>query len=157
MTISATAIIPSGLVFNVPAVQRAVEACLDDLATQVKTDFEATVATWDDPAPFAVIAKPGLREIFTGQAVYAMLNKGTRQHTITPRGRALVFQVPYQAKTAPRVIGSRSAGVGGQTVYSREVQHPGTAPREWDQAVAEKYRQIIGPVMQRYLNGALRP
>lgn len=152
----AIAIIPAQL-FNVPAVRSAVDTTLDRLADETLIDFQATVATWDDAPTFAVTSASGQRVVSTDHQVYRMLNRGTRAHVIRAQtARALVFQVPYQAKTAPRVIGSRSAGVGSSTVYTREVHHPGTAARAWDQAIAEKYQGIIGPRVQQAIGEAVQ-
>lgn len=156
VTYRAIAVLPQSA-FSAAAIQRAVEGALDELAANVQADFQATVATWDDAPSFVIRKRPSVREIATGQRTYVMLNAGTAPHTIrVQQARRLVFQVPYKAKSAPRLIGSGPGARGNTTVYARDVHHPGTAPREWDQVIAEKYRGVIAPTIQQAISAAVR-
>lgn len=139
----------------VAALTAAVEKALDNMADLVQADFHTTTASWDHQPQFTITRATAKRIISTGDRIYTMLNVGTRPHTIVARGRALVFQVPYRAKTAPRVIGSGGGGKGNQQVFTREVSHPGTEAREWDQAIAEKVQLSIGTVMQAAISAAV--
>lgn len=139
----------------VAALTAAVERALDNMADLVEADFRTTTASWDHQPQFTITRATFKRIISTGDRIYGMLNVGTRPHTIVARGRALVFQVPYRAKTAPRVIGSGGGGKGNQQVFMREVSHPGTEAREWDQAIAEKFQGLIANYMQSEINKAL--
>lgn len=153
---SALAIVPRQLI-NVAAVRSAVVGCLDDTATAVEEDFARTTATWSHDVPFTAVVQSWTRIVLTQEAIYNMLNKGTRPHTIAPKGRALIFQVPYSAKSTPGVIASRSGGPGGQTVYSRApVQHPGTEARGWDTTIAETYLALFPVRMQQAITGAVK-
>lgn len=155
---SALAIVPRQLI-NVAAVRAAVRGALDDTADDVERDFNRTTASWSHDVPFTTVVQTWARIVMTQEAIYNMLNKGTAPHEIMPRSaRALVFQVPYQAKSTPGVIASKSGGTGGQTVYTRgPVQHPGTAPRQWDQTIAETYLAVFPVRMQAAITGAARP
>ena len=154
---SALAIVPRQLI-NVGAVRAAVVGCLDDTATQVETDFKTTTASWSHDVPFTTVVQGWTRIVLTQEAIYAMLNKGTKPHVIMPKSaRALVFQVPYSAKSSPGVIASKSGGGGGQTVYTRQpVQHPGTEARAWDKTIAETWLALFPVRMQQAITGAVR-
>lgn len=154
---SALAIVPRQLI-NVAAVRAAVVGCLDDTATQVETDFKTTTASWSHDVPFTTVVQGWTRIVLTQEAIYALLNKGTKPHVIMPKSaRALVFQVPYSAKSSPGVIASKSGGPGGQTVYTRgPVQHPGTEARAWDKTIAETWLALFPVRMQQAITGAVR-
>ena len=154
---SALAIVPRQLI-NVGAVRAAVVGCLDDTATAVETDFKATTASWSHDVPFTTVVQGWTRIVLTQEAIYSMLNKGTKPHVIMPRNaRALVFQVPYSAKSTPGVIASKSGGPGGQTVYTRgPVNHPGTEARAWDKTIAETWLALFPARMQQAITGAVR-
>lgn len=154
MAFSVIAIIPPPL--PVAALIAAVDRMLDNMADLVEADFRTTTASWDHQPQFVVTRATAKRIITTGDSIYGMLNVGTKPHTIVARGRALVFQVPFKAKTAPRIIGSGGGGKGSQQIYTREVSHPGTEAREWDQAIAEKWQGLIGRYMQDAINAAVR-
>lgn len=154
---SALAIVPRQLI-NVGAVKAAVVGCLDDTATEVEKDFGRTTATWSHDVPFTTVVQGWTRIVLTQEAIYAMLNKGTKPHVIMPRNaRALVFQVPYSAKSSPGVIASKGGGPGGQTVYTRgPVNHPGTEARAWDQTIAETWLALFPVRMQQAITGAVK-
>lgn len=80
-------------------------------------------------------------EGFTVGDLWKALDKtGTRPHVIRPKkqGGKLAFQAGYQPKTRP--IG-RSGGPGrssGPTVFARQVNHPGFAPRHFSRVINKK-------------------
>ena len=153
--VNAIAIVPK--LIPVAALKAAVDACLNETANQVRDDFQRTTATWTHDVAFTVVTRPWERMILTQDAIYGYVNKGTRPHTITAKGRALVFQVPYAAKSSPGIVASRSGSKGGQTVYTRQVNHPGSAARDFDKTIAETYLALFPARMQQYLRAAVRP
>ena len=72
---------------------KSIQNALNEQAMAVKVDFEVTVQTWNDPASFTITTpSPYMREIGTNDAIYSMLNAGTKAHTILPkRGKTLRF------------------------------------------------------------------
>jgi len=151
-----TVIIPNGPIFNLARQRRAIVATLDTVSDGIKTDFDTTVGTWQHKASFR-IAKRGefVREITTGDAIYSMLNEGTREHLIFPRNsKVLRFTTPFRAKTIPRSISSGPGSKGSTVVWSHGVVHPGTAPREWDQTIAEKWQAMVARLFQQAIDEA---
>lgn len=67
---------------------------------------------------------------------------GTRPHTIQPKqqGGRLAFRTGYQPHTRPI---ARSGGPGqatGDTVFARQVQHPGYPPRKFSEKINKRLR-----------------
>lgn len=115
---------------------------LREVAEEAKDDFERTVATWKDKPEFEIEERPRSFAVVTDDEKYNWVDKGTRPHIIRPKnGNYLAFQGGYQAKTTPRVIGSRPGGSSGPTVYSQEVHHPGTEAREFSKTIYNKWQQ----------------
>lgn len=111
---------------------------------QARRDFKSTVASWDKKPTFFV-RRTGNAEFIeivagTDSEFYAMLDQGTRPHTITPVvKRILSFNPNYVAKTQVGILKARPGGsVGGQVALARKVLHPGTEARNWAILIAEK-------------------
>jgi hypothetical protein len=117
----------------------AITNTLNSTALEYQGDFEVTPQTWSDKPVFAV-ASPTLytRAIGTDDAIYTMLNKGTRPHIIRPKGGGvLVFRTPFRVQdpaTLDRVAGRSEGAEPGD--HAKPVNHPGTAPRQWDTTIA---------------------
>lgn len=150
-------ILPKGLVIDAKAQQRAITNALNAAAKGIKADFGVTAQTWSDKPTFTTSSLgPYVREVSTDDPVYSMLNEGTRPHEIRPKaGKVLRFQTPFRSKTVPREIRSRKGATGKNEVFSRGVHHPGTAPREWDQVIAEKWDRQLGAIFQRSIDSEL--
>ena len=137
--ISLVAITPSKLVFNAPALRRAVETALDNISGDIKSDLEATTADWHAPPLWAIVEAPDRRDIVTQDAIFHYQDKGTRAHVIMPRSaRRLVFQVP-----------------SGVTVFAKKVNHPGTKPQNFTLKTALVWQAKVGPVFQAYIGGVV--
>lgn len=147
--------------FDVRAVTRAVEEQLDETAQAVRSDFLATVATWSGKGGkprFGVKKTRFNRVIYTESQKYAYVNDGTRPHVIAPKSKAvLVFKASYQAKTAVRTIASQAGGGSGATVFTRkEIHHPGTEGRHFDEAIREKWEGRLPRDMQAAIDAEVR-
>jgi hypothetical protein len=156
MPVPSSVIKPDKPIFSLSAQRRAITATLDTVSDGVKTDFDATTATWQHKAT-ARISKRGefVREIVMSDAIYGMLNAGTREHLIFPKNsKILRFTTPFRAKTAPRSISSGPGSKGGNVVWSRGVIHPGTEPREWDTTIATKWQADAPRLFQQAINEA---
>ncbi len=76
--------------------------------------------------------------------IFEYVSGGTDPHVILPKnGTRLVFKTGYNAKTEPGSLTSKPGGSFGPTVAAKEVNHPGTKAREFEEQVAEKYRDIF--------------
>jgi hypothetical protein len=58
----------------------------------------------------------------------------------------------YRPKSAIRTIGSTGGGQSGGIVKLKRVKHPGTDAREFDEAIAEKWRELFPRTLQRALD-----
>ena len=95
----------------------------------------------------------------TSDEIYGYVNDGTPPHPIpkVPKiSGSLAFQWggkgSYKAKTAPRVIGSTGGGPTGPMVFPKQVQHPGTKARNFDDEIQKKWT----PKFKRHMEKAMR-
>lgn len=150
-----TVIIPKKLSVDPVKMRRAITNALQSTAMGIKADFDVTAQTWSDKPTFVIGSPtPWTRTVSTDDANYTRLNEGTRPHIIRPRaGGALVFRTPFRSKTVPRQIGSGPGRQGNSQVFTRgPVNHPGTAPRQWDQVIADKWDKQFATIMQRSID-----
>lgn len=146
-------LIPKGLVFNAPKLARAVENTLEAAAKDVKVDFGVTTQTWKQKPEFTIERKTAERIVSTQDEIYGYVSEGTRPHVITARGRGgLVFGVPSSPKTHVRAIGSGRGSRGTTIVHARQVHHPGTEAREFEEVIGAKWEKQLPIVMQRALD-----
>ena len=139
----------------------AYEGALRAEAESIKKDFDATMTTWEHKARFFIRTTSRKNylsmTIYTKDAVYAYVNYGTKPHVIRPKkARVLRFQSGYSAKTRPGFIGSSPGGSSGDTIFAQEVHHPGTAPRGFDKAIAEKHERSFKARMDAAMAKAAR-
>ncbi len=159
MTTKVKAIIPKKLA-NV--FKAALKTVMMDVSDDMLKDFEKTTQTWEHDVLFEQEDKlnsvPMSVTVFTEDEVYAYVNNGTRAHPIVPiRAPALVFQGgTYTAKTMPGVIGARSGGPSGPTVFRQSVFHPGTEARDFDKTLAEKWQSKFNKMIYDALTDAAR-
>lgn len=140
------------------------------IAKDVLSDFEKTTATWSEKNKprfrKEIIYNPnaiGFR-VFTVHRIYTYVTRGTKPHRIKPRRRnksgMLSFRWAgpgsYRAKTTPGVIGSQGGGASGPVVKSKGVNHPGTAPRDFDIVLAKQWQPTYQQRMQAALNKGLK-
>ena len=146
-------IIPKDLAFDPQRMERTINNGLDGAAKAAQVDFNVTTQTWDHDVEFTIEEAPGERIISTDDEIYGYVNDGTPAHIIEAKnGKSLAFGVPHKAKTAVRVIGS-SAGSRGTTIVKRKrVRHPGTDAREFDETIAQKWRDLLPVTLQRSID-----
>lgn len=139
--------------YDLAALERIIENTLNETAAAAKVDFEVTQQTWSNKHAFVIRKKKNIREIFTDSEIYGYVNDGTRPHKIrTKTASTLAFQANYRAKTVVRRIGSRQGGSSGPTVFAREVNHPGTDGRHFDEEIAVKWGKELPVQMQRAID-----
>jgi hypothetical protein len=80
----------------------------------------------------------------TDDKIYGYVDRGTRAHTIQPRGAGypLRFQSAYTAKTTPGVLGSGQGGPSGPFVAAYRVRHPGTKARRFSELILKEVRPM---------------
>lgn len=146
-----TAILPTESLLDVEGFTKAINDALDTAALWVQSDFNQTVATWQNNKPEFPISTPFefARDIQTENEVYGWVNNGTPQHEITPRtSKTLRFQRPFAPKTQKNVIGSYAGNRGDTVVHAKRVtqgilgrEFDSTIQREWDEE--ERLAKII--------------
>lgn len=151
------AILPTKPVVDTAKMRRAVTGALDTGAKEVQADFNRTTASWRHGVDFTVrTPQAWVRDIFTEDDIWQMLNAGTREHLILPkRGKMLAFGTPFRAKTVPQSLSSGPGSVGGNRVFSRGVIHPGTDARDWDLVVAVKWIDVFPSRMRDAIRSVL--
>lgn len=146
--------VPASFFADLRRAARASQNGLDAAAKGVQADFAATTRTWNHQPEFTITApSPDRRLITTDDAVWSMLDDGTRPHTIRPRfGKVLRFAAGGTPKSRRRYLGANKGSTGTQLVYARGVDHPGTEAREWSTAAQEKWDTQLPIVMQRAID-----
>lgn len=148
---------------SMSAFEKALVEAANRVATGIKEDFEATVATWSEetkPAFTKSVEAEGkfivVRVEATGNdEIYRYVNDGTKPHLIPKGGPGtLAFSEGYTAKTAPGVIGSRSGGSSGARIVRKtQIKHPGTEARNFDKIIAKKWQSLLAKEFGRAFAG----
>ena len=138
--------------FNVPAGDAAKEKALDELAREALALLEKPTRTWQHKTVFVLRVNQNNRSIATSDKIYTYVDKGTPAHTIrAKRARYLSFQPGGRPKTKPGIIASYLGADGKGWVRKEEVQHPGTAPRNFSRIIqariqkrfAARFKQVL--------------
>lgn len=131
-----------------PAKHKAALAKAIDKTTKVAlSDFKKTTKTWKRQPAFIYIAAQQAGTALEGATgtdneIYGYVTHGTRPHIIRPRrAKRLSFQTGYRPKTRRRILGSRQGGASGAWAYAKEVHHPGTEARQFEEEIAAR-RQL---------------
>ena len=151
----ASIIKPRGSVFKPQQMERAIQNTLTGVAKDIAVDFGVVTQTWQHKPSFKVSSPDQYsRQIATDDEVFGMLNVGTRPHTIKPKSARgiLRFTTPFQSKTLPNQIMSRTGSKGQNKVVARVVHHPGSAARNWTKVIADKWQAQVGVIFQRALD-----
>ena len=154
MKLRITAIKPKPIDPDVYA--KEIEHEYDLLAKDIKRDLEAITRTWVHKVKFNVrkTRRSGMLGITvtTSDKIFGYVNFGTEPHVIKPKkSSVLAFQSKYKAKTRPGWIGSQPGGPYGETVFAKEVQHPGSEARKFDVAIAQRRQKTLQSRMNRRL------
>lgn len=129
---------------------------MQDAAQDARADFEQTTATWQHQPVFEVKAFGDGFAVGTRDAIYGYVDKGTRAHLIRARrARFLHFAPGGRAKTSPARLRSGSGSAGSGDVFARQVQHPGTAARQFSKLIGAKYRAQLKQYVARRIREAM--
>jgi hypothetical protein len=129
-------IVPSGLVFNAPALRSAINLAMDSIADGIKEDLAAHTDNWNAPPQWVIVSAGDRRDIITQDLIYRFQDKGTKAHVIMPKSaRRLVFQVP------------------GGTAFARKVNHPGNKAKNYTVLTAAAWQAKVAAVMHAYIAG----
>lgn len=124
---------------------------------------ERVVQDWETDVAFTgTIVSESDRIVLTvgptgdGADIYKFVDQGTRPHTITPKSAPrLAFQAgTYIPKTKPigQIVSGGGQVQGGELVFAKQVNHPGTKARQFSETIAED----IGTDFQREAENAFQ-
>ena len=103
------------------------------------------VASWEHKPDFKAMKKVtrGAAKVYVYPAgenkkYWIWVSRGTKPHVIRPkRAKVLAFPSVYQPKTTARGPGYKGPGKSsGPTIFAKEVHHPGTKARHFEEAWA---------------------
>lgn len=144
-------------------VRKEIQSVMNDAKKSILRDMEKIVADWDSDVGFQArnIIKPNYIAINvfpTGKdkKVWGWVNDGTSPHTIRAKNSPyLKFRSGYQPKTAAKPARYNLSGGGqatGQWNKKVSVQHPGSQPRNFEEAIGKDYQ----PEFRRIAENAFR-
>lgn len=164
MQFKLTPILPRPL--NVSGLKQALIDGMRDVGQRIREDFEDTTKTWnhqpkfDPPFPIPRVA---LDEITvtteTEDQVYGWLDQGTKKNYPIPRVpgvKSLAFPSQFIAKTSPGIIGSGVGFSGGDTVFRKQIIHPGVEARNFDETIAKNNKSNFKITMEQAMSIAAR-
>ncbi len=133
------------------------------VGTAVKKDYEKTTRTWKHKPKFEVsvsLKQPGPTLIVeTDDEIYRYVDKGTKPHLIfagiytgKSSKKALSFPVRSAPKTRPGMLRSMPGFKSSAKVARPYVQHPGSKPRGFEEAIGK----IWTPKYKRWMEAAMR-
>lgn len=128
------------------AIDRVERYMRTDASSDVEALFRKTTDGWSDKPrwerDFKRTGRSLEANIYTTDEIYTLVNLGSPPHTIRPRkaGGLLRFQEGYRSATKPRFIGSQAKRRFGNWREQTVVNHPGFDAREFDKAIAKRYK-----------------
>lgn len=149
--------VPKSIAGDPRKLARAVANGLDGAAEGALIDFKATTDTWQHKPDFS-IQEPSAdtRVVGTDDDIYGYVNEGTKPHVIVAHGKVLAFPGSgFRPKSRVKVIGSNKGSKGSGVVFTKQVNHPGTEARAFDETIAEKWRKQLPKIMQRSIDAEL--
>ena len=136
------------------ACANALNAC----AKGAKADFGTTTQTWNTKPEFKIDeSQQDRRVVGTGDDIYGFVDEGTRPHLILPRRakRLAIIGINSRPKTRPGFIGSVQGGRDNTNVYTKHVNHPGTAARKFSVAIRDKWSKQMLVVFEKAIQSAM--
>jgi hypothetical protein len=147
--------------FNTAAVRDAIDSEIEAVANDMLLDFELTTATWEQDVKFEkmIEVKKDRQEIFVGtdNKIYRFVDKGTKRHKIRPKkaGGTLAFPSMFIPKTSPGKMVASFGQSGGDTLFAKEVNHPGTKPRKFSKNIQKKWIKLFPKRMDKAMKRAV--
>lgn len=138
---------------------RVLRDTLEREAKDVKKDLDKTVKTWRNKPTFTIKVARGKSRlgvtVTTNDKVYSYVDQGTKPHPIRPKKASVLrFRTGYVAKTKPGRLISRGGGAKGETVFAKEVLHPGSKPRNFTKLVARRGQKRVQKRIDRAIKKA---
>jgi len=154
-------VLPPAKPINEKRLLKALETACNQTLRSMQKDFQKTTRTWNTPVTFVVVKMtPNGQDLEgatgTDNKIYLYVTRGTKPHIIRAKnGKVLSFPSKYRAKTRRRVIRSYTGGGSGARRYAKEVKHPGTQAREFEEEIADKNTAVLLINVNKALTKAL--
>lgn len=136
-----------------------------EVKPDILADFRKTVNGWKTRVDFTARTSITSNAIALnvsptgeGAKIWGYVNSGTRPHIIRPKraGGVLAFRGGFRAKTRPGRLSSGAGGSSGRMIFTRQVYHPGTEARNFDELIADANRPKFKRLCENGLKRALR-
>lgn len=138
MRVKVQVTLPKAGLVDMARLRRELDAGLDDSAQRVQANLEKPTSTWQTKVAFQIKAIANGRIISTTNEIYGYVSKGTRPHVIRAKNaRYLNFPSASSPKTSPGSLDSGAGSRGPADTFRRQVFHPGTEARKFDEAAAK--------------------
>jgi hypothetical protein len=150
-------IIPKGKLFDIDAFKKDIERDMDNAGYDAMSLFEDVTRTWSHRPNFYMRKLNASRVVGTKDKIFTFVDLGTRPHTIRPKraGGVLRFKAGgFKAKTKPGRLSSNRGAPGKQWVSSKGVQHPGTEPRGFSEAIGKRMSKQLDIDIKKSLRRA---
>jgi len=140
---------------DIGALEHAIESALDDTADFALDLHKKTTTTWDTKVNFYIRKTKFGRSIGTRSNIWKYVDQGTRPHVIQARRAPnLKFRAGgFRAKTRPNTITSSGGARGGNWVTKRSVRHPGTAARNFSEAIGKRAEKELAKALRKKFKG----
>ena len=144
--------------YNTAAVKNAIDSEITAIANDILLDYELTTATWKRNVKFEkeINVSRDKQEILVGtdDEIYGYVDFGTKPHPIRPKrpGGRLAFPSEFVPKSQPGQMVSSKGYSGGETLFAKEVNHPGTKARKFSKNIQKKWK----PLFEKRMNKAMK-
>jgi hypothetical protein len=134
-------------------------------ANRVKWTYQGVVSNWSHRPTFymqergSISLRGGVPSFFitTDDDVFRYVDRGTPAHTIRARrGRFLVFQAGYKARTTPHSISSGASSEFGPRIMRPSVRHPGIKARDFSGVIAKVMEKEVRSIVQDAISQGMR-
>lgn len=145
---------------DINALEREMEAGLDETADETEELYKKTVKTWKHKVTFRKMKTSNGRSIYTTDKIYQYVDKGTKPHVIrAKRAPNLRFMSQgFKPKTTPGKIDSvAGAPADSGFVSKKQVNHPGNEARGFSTDIEAKMSKRYYVVMRRRFKGLFAP
>lgn len=142
------------------SIRKVLRAEAFSIAADMMLDLAVATAYWKRDVKFkrVVEVRQDTITIMVGSddEIYGYVNEGTEAHIILPVNYPMLhFKGTFQAKSIPGVLTSRPGSYGGKDIWSKGVIHPGIEPRNFDQALVDKWQSKFNKRIENALQEAL--
>ena len=135
---------PKGKLFDIPRIERAVKQGMRAAGEEAVSILEGYTKGWSKPPTFEVVAVSDGVIVGTDDEIFGYVDEGTKPHVIVPRKAKVLRFNPHGGN-----------GASGGAVFTKRVNHPGTAPRDYTGKALKQVQDALPTIIASYLDPAL--